>query len=139
MVIKMLIVIVAVNAVLTLPYHVTWLLTVFGHPHSIVKKFCVLLVIATSAAHPIIYGTLNEDFAKGFRSYSKYLQCIRKQATMYSETLRNHSRQTSNFVARSSLSHSSSNPVYCVDRHRKDSLIMAVEEIIMVEEYETCV
>lgn len=65
----MLIVIAAVYALFTLPYHVTWLCGVFGYPNSVAKKLCVLLVIATSAAHPIIYGTLNQEFAKGFKAF----------------------------------------------------------------------
>lgn len=138
----MLIVIVAVNAAFTLPYHVTWLISVFGHPHSIVKKFCVVLVIATSAAHPIIYGTLNKDFASGFRSYSRYIQCVkcvREQVASYTDTLRKYSQQNSNFMARSSISQS--NPGYIVsDRHRKSSpLILPANDVIIVNEYETCV
>ena len=65
----MLIVIAAVYALFTLPYHVTWLCGVFGYLDSVAKKLCVLLVIATSAAHPIIYGTLNQEFAKGFKAF----------------------------------------------------------------------
>ena len=65
----MLVVIAVVYAVFTLPYHVTWLFGVFGYPNPVAKKLCVLLVIATSAAHPIIYGTLNKDFGKGFKSF----------------------------------------------------------------------
>lgn len=72
--IKMLIVIAAVYALFTLPYHVTWLCGVFGYPNSVAKKLCVLLVIATSAAHPIIYGTLNQEFAKGFKAFFRCLK-----------------------------------------------------------------
>ena len=70
----MLIVIASVYALFTLPYHVTWLCGVFGFPNSVAKKLCVLLVIATSAAHPIIYGTLNQEFAKGFKAF---FQCLK--------------------------------------------------------------
>ncbi|KAL9968559.1 hypothetical protein ACROYT_G020667 [Oculina patagonica] len=77
-VIKMLVVIAAVYALFTLPYHVTWLLGVFGYPNSVAKKLCVLLVIATSAAHPIIYGTLNQDFGKGFKAF---FRCVKKGKT----------------------------------------------------------
>lgn len=70
----MLIVIAAVYALFTLPYHVAWLCGVFGYPNSVAKKLCVLLVIATSAAHPIIYGTLNQEFAKGFKAF---FQCLK--------------------------------------------------------------
>ena len=70
----MLIVIAAVYALFTLPYHLTWLCGVFGYPNSVAKKLCVLLVIATSAAHPIIYGTLNQEFAKGFKAF---FQCLK--------------------------------------------------------------
>ena len=70
----MLIVIAAVYALFTLPYHVTWLCGVFGYPNSVAKKLCVLLVIATSAAHPIIYGALNQEFAKGFKAF---FQCLK--------------------------------------------------------------
>ena len=65
----MLVVVAVVHAVFTLPYHVTWLFSVFGYPNSVAKKLCVLLVIATSAAHPIIYGTLNQEFGRGFKSF----------------------------------------------------------------------
>ena len=68
----MLVVIAAVYAVFTLPYHVTWLFSVFGYPNSVAKKLCVLLVIATSAAHPIIYGTLNQEFKKGFQAFFRF-------------------------------------------------------------------
>ena len=74
----MLITIVVVYAVCTLPYHITWLFSVFGYPNSVAKKLCVLLVIATSAAHPIIYGTLNKDFKKGFGSYVEYCKCSQR-------------------------------------------------------------
>ena len=67
----MLVAIAAVYAVFTLPYHVTWLFSVFGYPNSVAKKLCVLLVMATSAAHPIIYGTLNQEFGKGFKAFFK--------------------------------------------------------------------
>ena len=70
----MLIVIAAVYALFTLPYHVTWLCGVFGYPNSVAKKLCVLLVSATSAAHPIIYGTLNQEFAKGFKAFFRCLK-----------------------------------------------------------------
>ena len=70
----MLVVIAAVYAVFTLPYHVTWLFSVFGYPNPVAKKLCVLLVIATSAAHPIIYGALNQDFGKGFKSFFRFMR-----------------------------------------------------------------
>ena len=70
----MLVVIAAVYALFTLPYHVTWLFSVFGYPNSVAKKLCVLLVIATSAAHPIIYGTLNQEFGKGFKAVFRCLK-----------------------------------------------------------------
>ena len=69
----MLVVIVVVYAVCTFPWHVTWLLSVYGFSNSTAKKICVLLVMSVSAAHPIIYGTLNQDFARGYR---KYAHCI---------------------------------------------------------------
>lgn len=70
----MLIVIAAEYALCTLPYHVAWLCGVFGYPNSVAKKLCVLLVIATSAAHPIIYGALNQEFAKGFKAFFRCLK-----------------------------------------------------------------
>ena len=79
----MLFVIAAVYALFTLPYHVTWLLSVFGYPNSVAKKLCVLLVIATSAAHPIIYGTLNQEFARGFKAF---FRCL-KQEKAYEKSL----------------------------------------------------
>ncbi|XP_022781684.1 neuropeptide Y receptor type 2-like [Stylophora pistillata] len=75
-VIKMLVVVAAVYALFTLPYHVTWLFSVFGYPNSVAKKLCVLFVIATSAAHPIIYGTLNQEFNKGFKAF---FRCLRQK------------------------------------------------------------
>ena len=74
-VIKLLVVIAAVYAVFTLPYHVTWLFSVFGYPNSVAKKLC-LLVIATSAAHLIIYGTLNQEFGRGFKAF---FRCMKEQ------------------------------------------------------------
>lgn len=74
----MLFVIAAVYALFTLPYHVTWLLGVFGYPNSVAKKLCVLLVIATSAAHPIIYGTLNQEFGSGFKAF---FRCLKQEKT----------------------------------------------------------
>ena len=77
----MLVTIVVIHAAFTLPHHITWLLSVFGHPNSVAKKLCVLLVIALSAAHPIIYGTLNKDFKRGFRSYVQCFKCCRSDST----------------------------------------------------------
>jgi hypothetical protein len=137
----MLIVIVAVNALCTLPYHVTWLLSVFGHPHSLAKKFCVLLVIATSAAHPIIYGTLNQDFARGFRSYGVYLKCIREQTLAYRESVRKISGTRENSVilpCKSSVTNSTPMASYCMDRNKKKSFKHCNPEIIVINEYETC-
>jgi len=74
----MLIVIAAVYALFTLPYHVTWLCGVFGYQNSVAKKLSVLLVIATSAAHPIIYGTLNQEFAKGFIAFFRCLKSTKQ-------------------------------------------------------------
>ena len=74
----MLVVIAAVYALFTLPYHVVWLLGVFGYPNSVAKKLCVLLVIATSAAHPIIYGTLNQEFGRGFKTF---FRCLKQEKT----------------------------------------------------------
>ena len=79
----MLVVIAAVYALCTLPYHVTWLFSVFGYPNSVAKKLCVLLVIATSAAHPIIYGTLNQEFGRGFKAF---FRCL-KQKENYQKSL----------------------------------------------------
>lgn len=139
----MLIVIVAVNAALTLPYHVTWLISIFGHPQAIVKKFCVLLVIATSAAHPIIYGTLNKDFGRGFKSYSQYIKCVkcfREQVATYTETFRKYSNQNSHLMNRSSVSHSSPGMLVSDGKLLKPSnVIVPANEIIVVNEYETCV
>ena len=66
----MLIVMVVVYALCTLPWHITWLLSVYGYSNSVAKKICVLLVISLSATHPIIYGALNKDFGSGFRKYT---------------------------------------------------------------------
>lgn len=125
----MLIVIVAVNALCTLPYHVTWLFSVFGHLNSLAKKFCVLLVIATSAAHPIIYGTLNQDFARGFRSY---LRCMREHSLAYRETVRKISGNKQNSVilpCKNSVSNSTPLPTVA---GRLEA------EKIVVHEFETC-
>lgn len=82
----MLVVIAAVYALFTLPYHVTWLLGVFGYPNSVAKKLCVLLVIATSAAHPIIYGTLNQDFGRGFKAFFRCLKQGKAEQKTLDET-----------------------------------------------------
>lgn len=87
-VIKMLVVIAAVYAVFTLPYHVTWLLSVFGYPNFVAKKLCVLLVMATSAAHPIIYGTLNQEFAKGFETFFRCAKETKRYKHAKEETLK---------------------------------------------------
>lgn len=138
----MLIVIVAVNALCTLPYHVTWLVSVFGYPHSLAKKFCVLLVIATSAAHPIIYGTLNQDFARGFRSY---LKCMREHSLAYRETIRKISagtRQNSVVLpCKSSVSSITPLQSHVLDKNKDKGFagdgILDAEKIV-VHEYETC-
>ena len=87
-VIKMLVVIAAVYAVFTLPYHVTWLLSVFGYPNFVAKKLCVLLVMATSAAHPIIYGTLNQEFAKGFKIFFRCAKGTKRYKVAKEESLK---------------------------------------------------
>ena len=87
-VIKMLVVIAAVYAVFTLPYHVTWLLSVFGYPDFVAKKLCVLLVMATSAAHPIIYGTLNQEFAKGFKAFFRCAKETKRYKTAKEENFK---------------------------------------------------
>lgn len=61
--------IVAVYILLTLPYHITWQLRTFGIKNALAKKFSVLLVTATSASHPIIYGALHKEFAPGFKAF----------------------------------------------------------------------
>ena len=86
-VIKMLIVIVVVYAACTLPWHITWLFSVYGYSDSVAKKICVLLVISVSAAHPIIYGTLNKDFARGFLGYTS-CACSDKLPTVSGSFLR---------------------------------------------------
>lgn len=87
----MLVVIAAVYAVFTLPYHVTWLLSVFGYPNFVAKKLCVLLVMATSAAHPIIYSkysTLNQEFAKGFKVFFRCAKETKRYKLAKEETLK---------------------------------------------------
>ena len=81
----MLSVIVIVYATFTLPYHVTWLLSQYDINNSLAKQFCALLVIAMSATHLVIYGTLHEDFAKGFRAY--LLRCNRNYHEKMSQYL----------------------------------------------------
>ena len=95
----MLVVIAAVYAVFTLPYHVTWLFSVFGYPNSVAKKLCVLLVIATSAAHPIIYGTLNQEFKKGFQAFFRFTR-KRNRSNDPKDTSRRHVRNNCGFNVR---------------------------------------
>jgi hypothetical protein len=71
----MICIIVIVYIALTLPYHITWLMSTYGYKNSLAKKFSVLILTATSASHPIIYGALHQEFALGFKAF---LRCSRK-------------------------------------------------------------
>jgi hypothetical protein len=50
-------------------------MSTYGVKNSLAKKFSVLILTATSASHPIIYGALHQEFALGFKAF---LRCSRK-------------------------------------------------------------
>ena len=66
--VRMIFTIVIVYILLTLPYHIIWQLNTFGIKNALAKKFSVLFLTATSASHPIIYGTLHQEFSRGFKA-----------------------------------------------------------------------
>ncbi|XP_028414100.1 somatostatin receptor type 2-like [Dendronephthya gigantea] len=76
--IRMICIIVIVYIALTLPYHITWQMSTYGIKNALAKKFSVLVLTATSASHPIIYGALHQEFAQGFKAF---LRCSKKART----------------------------------------------------------
>ncbi|XP_022796055.1 neuropeptide FF receptor 2-like [Stylophora pistillata] len=83
-VMKILTVVVIVFALLMLPNHIFFLWLDFGngdrHPNATgIMQFCQICVYANSAANPLIYNAVNEQFREGFKTYFRsWIECVLK-------------------------------------------------------------
>lgn len=84
-VMKILTVVVIVFALLMLPNHIYFLWYDFGkgegdYPHADgIRQICQICVYANSAANPLIYNAVNEQFREGFKTYFRsWIECVLK-------------------------------------------------------------